>query len=80
MAAGRLLLVAACWLSAVLDDGIRLAIRSVMRIQETDRILKESRYARHAAHTHEEESGLMSRAWRMVSGLPTKLTGLFRKQ
>ena len=49
-----------------------------MRIQETDRILKESRHARNAAaqqHHHEEE-GVMSRAWRTVS---SKLTGLFRK-
>ena len=47
-----------------------------MRIQETDRILKESRYARHA---HHEEEGVMSRAWRAVSSLPVKLTGLFKK-
>lgn len=46
-----------------------------MRIQETDRILKEARYARHtAAQQHEE--GVMSRAWRAVS---TKLTQLFHK-
>jgi hypothetical protein len=47
-----------------------------MRIQETDRILKESRYGRHAAQQQHEEEGLMSRAWKAVS---TKLTGLFRK-
>ena len=48
-----------------------------MRIQETDRILKESRNARHAAASQQhEEEGLMSRAWKAVS---TKLTGLFRK-
>ncbi|HEV7242855.1 MAG TPA: hypothetical protein VGQ36_26755 [Thermoanaerobaculia bacterium] len=47
-----------------------------MRIQETDRILKESRIARHAANQQQEEEGLMSRAWRAVSA---KLTGLFRK-
>lgn len=48
-----------------------------MRIQETDRILKEARLARNAAaqQQHEEE-GVMSRAWRAVS---TKLTGLFRR-
>ena len=46
-----------------------------MRIQETDRILKESRYARHAAGQQHEE-GVMSRAWKTVS---TKLTELFRK-
>lgn len=48
-----------------------------MRIQETDRILKESRYARHAVSSQqEEEQGLISRTWRAVS---TKLTSLFRK-
>jgi hypothetical protein len=49
-----------------------------MRIQETDRILKESRYARHSTAQHEEE-GMMSRAWKAVASLPAKLTGLFRK-
>ena len=49
-----------------------------MRIQETDRILKEARIARHSA-AHEPEEGLMSRAWRKVSSLPGKVTGLFRK-
>jgi hypothetical protein len=49
-----------------------------MRIQETDRILKEARLARNAAaqHDHHEEEGVMSRAWRAVS---SKLTGFFRK-
>lgn len=47
-----------------------------MRIQETDRILKEARYDRHAA-VQQHEEGVMSRAWRVVS---TKLTGLFRSQ
>ena len=46
-----------------------------MRIQETDRILKDSRAARHSAAMHHEES-VMSRAWKAVS---TKLTELFRK-
>ena len=46
-----------------------------MRIQETDRILKEARYARQAA-TQQHEEGVISRAWRAVS---TKLTGLFHK-
>jgi hypothetical protein len=40
-----------------------------MRIQETDRILKESRYTRRAAAQHEEETGLMSRAWSFVQRL-----------
>jgi hypothetical protein len=50
-----------------------------MRIQETDRILKESRYARQANHHEHEDNGVMSRAWRMMSTLPGKLTGIFRK-
>jgi hypothetical protein len=49
-----------------------------MRIQDTDRILKESRYARHAASTVQDE-GVMSRTWRMVSSLPAKLTGMFKR-
>ncbi|MBV9475215.1 MAG: hypothetical protein JO315_04020 [Acidobacteria bacterium] len=49
-----------------------------MRIQETNGILKESRYARHANHV-EQDNGMMSRAWRMMSNLPGKLTGIFRK-
>ena len=47
-----------------------------MRIQETDRILKESRYARNAAQQHEEEGGVMSRVWKAMS---SKLSGLFHK-
>jgi hypothetical protein len=50
-----------------------------MRIQETNQVLKESRYARNAAASHHEETSFMSRAWQMVSHLPEKLTGLFRK-
>lgn len=52
-----------------------------MRIQETDRILKESRYARQAAGSavSQDDAGVMSRAWRVVSSLPGKVTGLFRK-
>ncbi len=50
-----------------------------MRIQETNGILRESRYARNAANHQQEESGLMSKAWRMVSSLPQKLTGLFSR-
>ena len=51
-----------------------------MRIQETDRILKESRIARHGANLQHEDSGVMSKAWRMVSHLPQTITGLFRRQ
>lgn len=49
-----------------------------MRIQETDRILKDSRYARSAASAQHED-GFMTRAWRTVSSLPGRITGLFRK-
>jgi hypothetical protein len=43
-----------------------------MRIQETDRILKESRHARHAnaLHGHEGE-GMMRRLWRRITALFT---------
>jgi hypothetical protein len=49
-----------------------------MRIQETNRILKESANARHGAHPQHEE-GIVTKAWRMVSHLPEMITGLFRK-
>jgi hypothetical protein len=48
-----------------------------MRIQETNRILKESAYARQSHQQHDE--GMMSKAWRMVSHLPQTITGLFRR-
>ena len=48
-----------------------------MRIQETDRILKESRYARHTP-PEEEHGSVMSRAWKAVSSLPDKLTAKLR--
>lgn len=50
-----------------------------MRIQETNTILKESRYARNAAAQHHHDDhheGMLSRTWRMVS---SKLTGFFKK-
>ena len=52
-----------------------------MRIQETNGILKESRIARSAAATnhHHEDHGFMSKAWRMVSSLPHKLTSMFHR-
>ena len=52
-----------------------------MRIQETNEILKESRLARNAAatHNHDEGTGMMTRAWRMVSSLPHKITSFFHK-
>ena len=49
-----------------------------MRIQETNEILKESRHARNAA-AHHEEGSMISRAWRMVSSLPQKLTAMFHR-
>ena len=48
-----------------------------MRIQETDRILKESRYGRQSVVHHEES--FVSRALRVVSSLPHKLAEMFRK-
>ena len=48
-----------------------------MRIQETNKILKESAYARHSVH--QPEDGFMTKAWRMMSHLPQTITGLFRK-
>lgn len=49
-----------------------------MRIQETDRVLKEARIAR--SHTAQQEAshGFLDRAWRMVAALPGKVTGLFK--
>jgi hypothetical protein len=50
-----------------------------MRIQETDRILKEARYARNqAAHSHDDD-GMVSRIWRSVSSLPERVTSLFKR-
>ena len=40
-----------------------------MRIQETDRILKEARVARNQASSPQEHEGFMSRAWNAVSKL-----------
>jgi hypothetical protein len=40
-----------------------------MRIQNTDRILKDARAARHGHDRHEEHGGnLISRAWRAIVG------------
>lgn len=53
-----------------------------MRIQETDRILKEARVARNShggsMQAHEDE-GMMSRVWKSVSHLPTRLTEMMRR-
>lgn len=50
-----------------------------MRIQETNRILKESAHSRQPVQQPEEE-GVFSKTWRMMSHLPERITGLFRRQ
>jgi hypothetical protein len=50
-----------------------------MRIQDTDRVLRDARYARSAVSQQQQDEGVVSRAWRMVSSLPARVTGLFRK-
>ena len=50
-----------------------------MRIQDTDRILKESRISRNAVASNHHSEGAGTRMWRMVSSIPEKLTGLFRR-
>lgn len=41
-----------------------------MRIEETDQILKETRYARHYHELRERDrGGLWQRAWRTVTGI-----------
>jgi hypothetical protein len=42
-----------------------------MRIQETDRILKDSRVARHghSQHEHEHNGSVISRAWQKIVGV-----------
>jgi hypothetical protein len=42
-----------------------------MRIQQTDRILKDSRVARHGhqQHEHERSGNVIARAWRAIVGL-----------
>jgi hypothetical protein len=40
-----------------------------MRIQQTDRILKEAQAARRAAHHPEHSENMFVRAWRVVAGL-----------
>ncbi|MBV9493654.1 MAG: hypothetical protein JOZ54_05375 [Acidobacteria bacterium] len=51
-----------------------------MRIQDTNRILNESRNARHAhaIHSHEQEGGIMQKAWKAVASLPTKISQMFK--
>jgi hypothetical protein len=40
-----------------------------MRIQQTDKILKEARNARHNNKIHTEPVGVMTRIWRSVTSL-----------
>jgi hypothetical protein len=40
-----------------------------MRIQETDRILKDSRAARHGHERHEHSGNVLSRAWQKIVGV-----------
>lgn len=49
-----------------------------MRIQDTNRILKESAYSRQPVQQQEEE-GFMTKAWRMMSHLPDRITEMFRR-
>jgi hypothetical protein len=49
-----------------------------MRIQETDRILKESRIARNHSATQHESEGVMGKAWKSIASLPQRLAGMFR--
>jgi hypothetical protein len=51
-----------------------------MRIQDTDRILKESRIARQTGAAHGESDGMMGRAWKSIASLPQRLAGMFRHQ
>jgi hypothetical protein len=39
-----------------------------MRIQQTDRVLKESRYARHDARVH-AQTNVFARVWRAIVNL-----------
>ena len=48
-----------------------------MRIQETDRILKESRYARHGSETQHDE-GFVSKALKAITTLPARLISFFK--
>ena len=49
-----------------------------MRIQETDPVLKEARYARNHTTQQTQNHGLLDRAWKFVSELPGKVSGLFK--
>jgi len=47
-----------------------------MRIQETDQILKEARNARHTAHLHQHDQGVVTRAWKSITD---KVSSLFHR-
>jgi hypothetical protein len=50
-----------------------------MRIQETGRILKDSRDSRRAGHRAEQEGeGMFARAWKRIASLPERLTSRLR--
>jgi hypothetical protein len=65
---------------ASISQLLRVEKEVQMRIQETDRILKESRYMRnaHASSQHEDE-GTMSKLWRSVASLPGRVSGIFKR-
>ena len=48
-----------------------------MRIQETDRILKESRYARNGSPMP-HDGGFVSKALKAIATLPAKLISFFK--
>ncbi|MBK5259423.1 MAG: hypothetical protein JJE51_07500 [Thermoanaerobaculia bacterium] len=49
-----------------------------MRIQETDRVLKDARIARKQTAQQVQHPGFLDRAWKFVSELPGKVTGMFK--
>jgi hypothetical protein len=51
-----------------------------MRIQDTDRILTESRIARTPVAAHGESEGVMERTWKSIAALPHRLATMFRHQ
>ncbi|HEY6139526.1 MAG TPA: hypothetical protein VI670_17325 [Thermoanaerobaculia bacterium] len=57
--------------AALQIHGTPLALLHRMRIQETDRILKDSRVARHGhgQHEHEHNGNVISRAWQKIVGV-----------
>jgi len=55
----------------IVIDGTSLALFSLMRIQQTDRILKDARIARHGHEQHENEhsGNVISRTWQKIVGV-----------